>query len=159
MNIIPVSKKSLTYKLTSKDPNNHYCYIGSTTNFRDRINSHRYRCRHNLLPHIYKVLGNDFDFQVIEEFEGIDKHELHKHERKLLEQTENTVNLKIPSRTKQEWRKANLDAYNKKRREHYQRNREKLLKQKKKWYHQNKAKLLELKTNININDQLTVQFE
>ena len=133
---------------------------------KDRINSHRFRCRHGLLPHIYENLGNDFNFEVIEEFEDISRTDLLKKERELYEKTENLLNKAVPSRTKDEWRKDNIDHYNVVRRAHYAKNKEAFREKKKAWYAKNKERInanirekKKLKKLQEVNDKLTVCFD
>ena len=168
MNILPKNNYSCTYRLTSKEANNLYCYIGSTKCFKDRLNSHRFRCRHNKIPHIYEKLGNDFNFEVIDEYENISTEDLLKKERELYDNCnqEFLLNKSVPSRTKDEWRKDNIEHYNIVRRAHYANNKEMFREKKRAWYAKNKDRLnannREKKKQsklIDNNDKLTVSFD
>ena len=124
---------SLIYKIYCKDTNIKDCYIGSTKNLTIRKQKHIYTCNkienkyHNLK--IYKFIRANggfinWDFEILETFNTIDKQDLHKIERKYIESNNSTLNCVIPTRTKQEYTKEHKEYHKKYSIEYYKNNKE-----------------------------------
>ena len=122
----------IIYKIVCKDINITDCYVGSSSNFRKRKNLHKSNCnnvnskKHNL--NIYKFIRlnggwNNWNIIEIEKYNCNDKNEAYKRERYWLETLKATLNMQIPSRTKQERTK-----------EYNDKNRDKISKQMKIYY-------------------------
>jgi len=102
---------SIIYKIFCKNKNIKDCYIGSTNNLNIRKATHKYACnninskQYNLK--VYKFIrANDgftnFDFEVLETFNTIDKQDLHKIECQYIKNNNSTLNTQIPTRTHKE---------------------------------------------------------
>ena len=137
----------MIYKLCCNDPNITDCYVGSTTNFKCRKNSHKTVCnnenskKHNL--NVYKFIREHGGFEnwsmiLIENFPCDTKLELHKRERYWLETLGAMLNKQVPSRNKKESDKNYRDN-----------NKEKIKEKQKDWYERNKEQIL-LKSNEKI---------
>lgn len=100
--------KALIYKIVCTDVNVKECYIGSTTDFRKRKNSHKHTCEtqhhknHNF--YVYKFIrenggwGN-WDVVIIEYYPCVTKLELHARERYHIEHLNAQLNCKVPMKT------------------------------------------------------------
>lgn len=139
-----MDKIAVVYCLYSNDYDNDNIYIGTTRDLRSRLSLHKHRAIHNKIPTLYPKFGElGFDVEILEEFECIEDYDLKKIERKYIEESPYpTLNSKLPTRTRNEWKLANLDHYNKVRRTNYKQNRVYLLDKKKQWYYKNRTKIL-----------------
>ena len=122
---------SVIYKLCCKDVNVKEVYVGSTTNFNRRRQSHKECCyKENrvgyLLPVYCFIRANgdweNWDMVEIEKYSCNDKRELHTRERYWIEQSCSTLNKVIPTRTEKE---------------HYENNKQKIAEKQKKYNSQN----------------------
>jgi len=104
--------KGLIYKICSLDPEITDCYVGSSTNFKQRKAQHKTACNspnnkgYNI--NVYKFIrehGGWENWQMlqIEEFPCNSSHELALQERFHLEQLKATLNKQVPSRTFSEY--------------------------------------------------------
>tara|TARA_R110000822_G_scaffold200527_1_gene338042 strand:+ start:792 stop:1265 length:474 start_codon:yes stop_codon:yes gene_type:complete len=115
--------QSNIYKLCCKDENITECYVGSTTNFKRRYLQHKCRSYNiNELSYsskLYSFIRNNggFDNWTMKLLENVNcdtKLELHKLERKWIENSNAILNCRVPTRTKKEFyqdNKARLCAY------------------------------------------------
>ena len=115
--------KGLIYKLVCRDLQVKDIYVGSTTDFTSRKQSHKQRClnptneRHNL--YVYQFIRayrswEAWDMILIEPFPCENENELHARERHFIELLGATLNSTIPTRTDREYYEANkekIDAY------------------------------------------------
>jgi hypothetical protein len=110
--------KSCIYKICCKDTNITDCYIGSTTNFRSRKWSHKSKCNNETnKPSKIKVYQfirdnggwDNWDMVLVEKVNVNDSYELHKQERKYIEELNSTLNYEIPTRTRKEWEEENKE--------------------------------------------------
>jgi len=124
---------SLIYKIYCKDSNIKDCYIGSTNNLTNRKRSHKFRCNnpigegYNLKVYTFiRANGGytNWEFEVLETFNTIDKQDLHKIERKYIESNNSTLNNDIPTRTKQEYSKHKKEYFKEYHQEYYINNKE-----------------------------------
>ena len=130
---MPNYNNSMIYKLCCKNTDIKEIYIGSTTNFRVRKNKHKSNCynikddrKYNLK--VYQFIREhggfeNFDMILIETVNCNTKLELHKIERKYIEELKPILNDRIPIISKKE----SLDY-------------------KKNYYFKNKKRLIELQT-------------
>jgi hypothetical protein len=103
---------TVIYKLVCNDLNITDCYVGHTTNFKQRKNDHKRTCNiesrrgHNL--NVYKFIRENGGFEKwsmieIEKYPCADGNEARKRERFWYENLKATLNTGIPSRTQKEW--------------------------------------------------------
>jgi hypothetical protein len=155
------------YKIISKDENIKEIYIGKTTNFKERIRTHKSNCNNEngkfYNYKIYKIIRenggwNNFDIIEIETNEYDNKDSAIK-ERELIEELNANLNIVIPSRTRKEYYEKNIEKikekrniYNKKYREnnkeyfkeYLDKNIEKI-KEKRKEYRENNKEIINQK--------------
>ena len=159
--------KSCIYKLCCRDTNITDCYVGSTTNFRTRKWQHKSYCNKEdnkaYNRKVYQFIRdnggwNNWDMVLIEKVNVNDGYELHKQERKYIEELNSTLNCCIPTRTMKEWcennkeklkeyRENNKDKITEIKKEWCENNKEKIKKWKKEYYENNKEKLKEYREN------------
>ena len=135
---------SVVYKIYCKDPNITDCYIGSTKDLTNRKSQHICYCN-NINSRLYNVKvykfirenGNfeNWDFEILETFNTIDKQDLLKIERNYIESNKSTLNDRIPTRTKEEYNEFYKDYFKKNSQEYY----------KKEYYLNNKETIQEKK--------------
>ncbi len=136
------------YKIISKDENIKEIYIGKTTNFKERIRTHKSNCNNEngkfYNYKIYKIIRenggwNNFDIIEIETNEYDNKDSAIK-ERELIEKFNATLNIVIPSRTRKEYEENNREIIKEKnikyKKEFYEKNAE-IIKNKVKDYRKN----------------------
>ena len=133
---------SIIYKLCCNNTDITDIYIGSTTNFRTRKNSHKHICNnenskaHNL--NVYNFIRanggwSNWDMVQIEEYKAKDKHDLHARERHFIEELKPSLNKQIPTRSIQEWRYDNKEKI-----KHYRNDNQEAMKQ---YYENNKEQI------------------
>ena len=133
-----MNKTGIIYIIKCKDKNIKDCYIGSTTNLKNRIREHKSSCNNKNCKYYnskkYKFIRknggfDNFYFEILEdEIEFNNRKELNKIERYYIEEFKSLLNINIPSRTEKEyrkmWEKKNKEEIIKKNKEYYQKNRE-----------------------------------
>jgi len=111
---MPNYNQSHIYKLCCKDTDIKEIYIGSTTNFTRRKCRHKSDCHNiNSKQHNYKVYQfirehdgfQNWDMVLIENVNCNTKLELHKIERKFIEELQPSLNKQLPLRTHEEYNK------------------------------------------------------
>jgi len=154
--------KSCIYKLCCRDTNITDCYVGSTTNFRSRKSQHKSKCnKENNKAYNFKVYQfirdnggwNNWDIVLIEKVNVNDGYELHKQERKYIEELNSTLNQVIPTRTVKEYRENNKDKIKDKIKEYREENKDKIKEYRennkdkiKEYYEKNKDKISKIKS-------------
>ncbi len=139
-------ENACVYKICCKNPEIKDCYVGSTTNFKQRKNAHRRCCSDNNKNKdikIYKFIRDNgewdnWDMILVEKVNVNDGYELKKEERKWIEQLNATLNCRLPTRTKNEYYNDNKEKLNEYKKEWYAENKEKILEHKKNYYEENK---------------------
>lgn len=116
---------SLIYKIQCNNPNITEIYIGSTKNLNQRKKDHKKACNneknknHNI--YVYQFIRNNYNYEnwsfIILEYLNqnelnSDHTNLHKRERYWIELLLPKLNLRIPTRSQQEWRDANKSYIN-----------------------------------------------
>ena len=103
--------KNLIYKLVCKDLNITDCYVGHTTNFKQRKKSHKSSCnnqnRKQYNFNVYKFIRenggwNNWNMIEIKKYPCNDKREAEAEERRYYEQLNSNLNSQAPFRTEDE---------------------------------------------------------
>ena len=108
-----MNKTGTIYMIKCKNPNIKDCYIGSTTNFELRKQSHEYNSM-NGKSKVYEFMrknGNfyNFEFEILEDnIEFNIRKELNKIERYYIEEFKSSLNTQIPTRTPKEYDKTEI---------------------------------------------------
>ena len=103
MPIIPTDySKTIIYKIVCKDLQIKYCYVGHTTNFTCRKNSHKYRCNNGFNFKIYQIIRdnggwNNWDMIEIEKYNCSNSNEATKREREWCEKLNSEMNSRSPT--------------------------------------------------------------
>ena len=159
--------KTLIYKLVHKDDfENANIYIGSTTDFRKRKNSHKIGCNNpndrTYNRKVYESIRSNEGWEnwvmiEVEKYPCMDKREADGRERYWLEYYKSKLNMLIPGRTDKEYYKDNKEnilaiqkIYREKNLEkaleyirgYREKNKEKLSDNKRRYYEKNKEPLL-----------------
>tara|TARA_B100000497_G_scaffold119748_1_gene147450 strand:+ start:702 stop:1184 length:483 start_codon:yes stop_codon:yes gene_type:complete len=121
--------RGFIYKLCCKNPEITDIYVGSSTNFLNRKSAHR---RQSLKPYDkkydqlkYRFIREhggfeNWDMIVIEDYPCETKRQLETRERFYIEDLKASLNITIPTRSKQEYRQINRERLNKCKREKIQ---------------------------------------
>ncbi len=114
-----MNKTGIIYIIKCKDKSIKDCYIGSTTNLKNRIMHQKYCCNnpnsnrgHLKLYQFMRDNGGfiNFEHKILEdEIEFNNRKELNKIERYYIEEFKSSLNIDIPSRTVKEYRKENRE--------------------------------------------------
>ena len=127
---------TIFYKIVCKDLNVKDLYVGHTTNFVKRKNSHKTRCTNpNDKSHNFQVYEfirnnggwNNWDMVEIEKKQLNDANEARKHERFWYETLHATLNEQIPSQTRKEYSDKYYDLHKEKHKDYYIENKDKIL--------------------------------
>jgi len=134
---------SCIYKIFCKDSNIKQMYIGSTSKFNKRKESHKASCKKNTIP-LYKFIRdngnwNNWNMEIIENCKCNNRTDLLKRERYYYDLLNHELNTISPYQSKQE-QKEYAKNNNKKYRE---KNKEKLKEKKKEYCKKNKEKIKE----------------
>ena len=125
---------ALIYKICCLDTSIKQVYIGSTTNFDQRKKQHKGHCNNSKSKaynlNVYKFIREhggweNFDMVLIEYYPCETKLELEREERKVLEQQDLTLNMRVPSRSQKEYvinNKEKIKQYQYKYRNEYREN-------------------------------------
>lgn len=140
------------YKICCNDKNITDCYVGSTTNFKQRKSGHKRSCNNeNSKNHHIKVYQfirenggfDNWSMVLVEKVEVNDSYELKKKERKYIEELNSTLNCNIPTRTTKEWCEDNKEKIKEKGKEWRENNKETIVEKHKKYYQNNKETIVE----------------
>ena len=155
----------IIYKIACNDTTITDCYVGSTTNFKQRKARHKNVCNketnkaYNL--RVYKFIRDNGGWQnwsmvEIEKYPCNDKRELEARERYWLETLKASLNHNIPTRTQKEYHKEyyeenkdkikeyqKTDKRKEQQKEYHEKNRDTIKEYKKEWYQENKDEILE----------------
>ena len=134
--------KALIYKIVCNDLKIKECYYGSTTDFIKRKCQHKTSCNNsNSKKYNYPVYQfirenggwDNWKMVLVKYYPCNNKLELEREERLCMEQNDNRLNNKLPTRTLQEYYIENVDKYRTYFKEYYIENVDKL-KEKQKQY-------------------------
>jgi hypothetical protein len=136
------------YKLSIADK----CYIGSTTNFDNRMKNHKNRCNNeNNKKNNYKVYqyirdnGNweNVKVMIIDKIIYNNKEQALDIETKFMLSFNAELNTQYPKRSKKERYETNKQSIIEKQKQYNEENREKVIERKKEYYENNKQKISE----------------
>jgi hypothetical protein len=158
---------TMFYKIVCNDLNIKDCYVGHTTNFKQRKKSHKQHSNSPDSPDanttVYKFIRNNggwanFTMVLIETITCANSLEAFKVERQHIESLYATLNNNIPSRSKaeryldnkesisikgKEIRDAYPDKFKERNKSYYEKNRDKILERVKLYEVENRARILE----------------
>jgi len=150
---MPKYENSVIYKIKhNEDYDDLNIYIGSTTNFKNRKNSHKNKCNNEIHKDynfkVYQYIRDNGNWDewvmiAIEKYSCNDKKELEIKERYYIDLLRPTLNKHIPTRTVKEWYDYNKEKIKEQRKEYQQNNKEKIKEQKKEYRDNNKEKINE----------------
>jgi hypothetical protein len=135
MMMADIERLAYTYKLVCKDPSITDCYVGSTTNLRNRKWEHKKCCTNpNSKKYHYKVYQfirdtggwDNWQMVMIESFPFINRDDQRKHERAAFDELGATLNMIYPERSVKEYYEANREQVVAKHKEYYEANREQI---------------------------------
>jgi hypothetical protein len=122
--------KTLIYKIVCNDLEVTDLYVGSTSNFTKRKNSHKNRCCNKIHKEynekVYQTIRanggwSNWSMIEIEKFPCKDSNEARARERYFYEELEATLNVRCPMRTKEdlkEWQKKYYEEHREEKREY-----------------------------------------
>ena len=151
--------KTFMYKIVCNDLNILDCYVGHTTNFKQRKALHKSNCNNPNSKEYnndkYKFIRDNGDWNnwsmiQIEVYKCDNKREAEARERYWIETLEANLNCRIPFKTQEE-KKEHISEYCKeyyeenkeKKNEYFQINKKQLLEYQKQYYKKNKEKIIE----------------
>ena len=132
-----------------ENPYNNKVYIGSTNNFKKRINNHNYNFKNdntkNLYTNLKDVNINDIQYNILEEVIYNNKIELLRREGEFIKEYRennnyNVINKKIPGRTHREHYIDNKQAISDKYKIYYLNHKEQINNRNLNNYYKNKVK-------------------
>lgn len=108
---------TIIYKIVCRDLSVTECYVGHTTNFKQRKSHHKSACNgkgHNSTYKIYTIINSNggwdnWDMVEVEKCSCNDINEAVARERHWYEQLNSKLNMKVPSRTAEEYRSDTAD--------------------------------------------------
>ena len=142
------------------------CYVGSTKNFKNRLQKHKSNCHNEknrgynikVYKSIREVGWDKIDVMIIDKIIYNSKHEAFDMETKYMNMFDAKLNSRYPKRSKEEYyeankeriaerdrkyRESNQEMIRERGKQYYDENRDKALNQKKKYYEANKEEKLE----------------
>ena len=139
--------KTVIYKIFCKDSNITDIYIGHTTNFNKRKNSHRRNCynendrKYNIK--LYQFIRNNggwdnFEMIIVEKYSCNSKLEAEIKERYFIEELKSNLNCIIPTRNKKEYYQDKKKIIKEVHKKYYLNNKEKIKEKDKEYYLNNK---------------------
>jgi len=116
--------KTIIYKIVPNDLNLPYCYVGHSTCFNKRKQSHKVFCNnHNQIPYNYKIYQtirnnggwDEWQMVLVEEFPCDNRLQAAKRERYWYEELNGNLNSNVPNQNKQDsqknWEKNNPEYF------------------------------------------------
>jgi hypothetical protein len=144
--------KSVIYKICCKDENITECYVGSTTNAKNRKKTHKSKCTNkNSIDYnrpVYRYIRDNggFDnwiFEVLENYPCRNKEQLVFRERFWFEKLGATLNSCYPQRSMEQYRKDNKVEISEKGKKYYEKNKVEISEKRKERYEKNKVEISE----------------
>ena len=145
---------TIIYKLCCNDPSITDIYVGHTTNFTKRKNLHKSTCTNEATKaynfYVYQFIRsnggwNNWDMIEICRQSCIDGNDARKIERKYFEELGATLNVEVPSRTKTEYYKDNIEEFKENLKQYYEEHKEEIKEKKKQYYEEHKEEINEKK--------------
>jgi hypothetical protein len=178
--------KTIMYKIVCNDLQIKNCYVGHTTNFKQRKALHKSDCNNPISKGYnnekYKFIRENGDWNnwsmiQIEVYKCDNKREAEERERYWIETLEANLNCRIPFKTKEE-KKEHISAYCKEyydenknhKKQYYEENKEQKLEyhkeyykknkeQRNQYYEKNKAKILENQRQYRLNKKSATNID
>jgi len=160
---MPDYSRTVIYKLCCKDTNIKDIYIGSTCNFKRRKSSHKSNCYNTNIRNynlkVYQFMRDNGGFvnwsmiMLFEYPECQNKLQKESKEREYIELFKPSLNIKIPTKTKIEYRENNKELINQKKKQYYIDNKDVIKDKHKEHYNKNKEIISECGSNIRISDK------
>jgi hypothetical protein len=156
---------TIIYKLCCKDLSITEVYVGHTTDFRRRKNSHKTKCNNEKnIEYNFKVYKfirdnggwDNWDMIEIERFEAIDGNDAKKKERYWIETLKSSLNCRIECRTNKEWIVDNKNKVLKIKKKYRDNNKEKIAEKDKEYRKNNKEKIAEKLKEYRKNNKETL---
>jgi hypothetical protein len=149
---------TIIYKLVCNDVEIKEIYVGHTTDFVNRKRNHKQSCN-NPNDKAYDVYVYQFirqtggwtNWSMLEicKISCVDVYDAERNERKYIEELKSTLNSKIPTRTRKEYREQNKEQILEHKKEYYEQNKEQIHKKQKEYREHHREHLLEYsKTNM-----------
>lgn len=142
--------KTIVYKIVCKDDNIKDCYVGHTTNFKNRKNQHKkYSNNNNLDKSHFKLYTtirenegwNNWDMVEIERYDCKDIYEARKYEYKWIKELKANLNYVLPY--DKDIKECIKERYNSKQKEYREKHKQQLNEKSKEYYQNNKQQLNE----------------
>jgi len=160
---MPKYENSVIYKIKhNEDYDDNDIYVGSTSNFKNRKNRHKFSCINETnkgynMP-VYKYIRdngnwNNFVMIPIEQYSCNNKDELKIRERYHIDILRPTLNKNIPSRTKKEYYEDNKEYLNEQRKKWREANKEQIAEKQKNYREANKDKIAKIQKNYCKNNK------
>ena len=116
------------YKLSCKDNDVKDLYVGQTTNFKSRFNSHKSNCNCNSNFLLYTTINlnggwNNWVMEKIEKFPCLTRIQAKEREYYWIKNMKPNLNNKIPTRTFEMWKKDNYDNLAEYKKQYYIKNK------------------------------------
>ena len=147
---MPDYSKCVMYQIRCNDPSITGKYIGSTCNFNKREVGHKYSCntingpRYNFKVYTY-IRDNggweNWKMEIISQFPCNSKADKLVEEGRIIRELKPILNMRIPGRTKKNWRKDNPDKVKAFLKKYWVDNREKIKIYQQKYQVDNKEKI------------------
>eukprot|EP00966_Prymnesium_polylepis_P243187 5623855-Prymnesium_polylepis.1 len=135
------------YKIVCKDEELDYVYVGHTTNWTKRKNSHKSKSLNSGIKLYQTIRENggwdNFKMILIETFSCNNKREAEAREDMLMIELKANMNQIHPFRTKKQYFEANKEQILEQQKKYQDANKEKLIEQRKQHYEANKEEILE----------------
>ena len=142
---------AVIYRIKCLDESIKESYIGSTVDFRKRINRHKHCCHNEICKDynkpLYKFIRENggwgaWNMNIIDSLTTIDKNEILKCERKYIEEQEFRLNKFIPARKKKEYNKDHKEEIAEYMKNYFENNRKEICEKKKQYYEENREKII-----------------
>jgi hypothetical protein len=154
--------KCLIYKLVCNNLDVKDCYVGHTTNYKQRKNAHRTAC---IFPHqkghnlkVYQFIRENggwinWSMVLVENYPCNNGIEARARERYWYEILNASLNSEVPNRSNKEWCEDNKEKIAEYYKEWYENNKEHLAENHKNYYETNKEKITEINKKYRENNK------
>jgi len=144
---------AVIYKIVCNDLTITDCYVGSTTNFTKRKNSHKFNCK-TQPQSVYEFIRQNGDWDnwemvLVEEFPTTSKLLLEQRERYWFETLNATLNNNNPSRTVFEYRQNHKEQMAKYQQQYQQDHKEQIIEYTKQYNQDHREHILKRQTQYN----------
>ena len=156
---------SMIYKLYCKDSAINEYYIGSTTNFNERMCGHRSDCCNENGLHynypVYKYIREhggwrQWTAEILEVYPCANKTELHTRERHYIELLKPSLNRDVPMQTMKEYREKNKEKIKIMKQQYNEEHKEEIAEYQKKYREEHKEELQAKRKEYYENNKTTI---